>query len=301
MDFKQLQSFVTVIRYGSFTKAAESLSISQPTISTHVRALEEELGTPLVLRTAKHVELTPQGNRVFEQAVTMLAMRDRMLEVMQSRERNAIYLGTSSIPSAYILPEALPEYARLHPEIRFLIYQHDSQDIVSGLTEGVYDVGLTGMPADEPSLECVAFCKDHMVIVTPPDERFSASQGAPMEVAQRLLTTEHMVIRNEGSGSRATMDSILDGMGITDEVLDIVARVNDQETIKNLVESGFGITVVSSRAVRDRVAAGRLLQFEIPCPAAERMLYLAYRKNSLFDEHAQDFVTFLRLHYASEG
>lgn len=298
MDFKQLQSFVTVVRYGSFTKAAASLGISQPTISTHVRVLEEELGTPLVLRTAKHVELTPQGSRVFEQAATMIAMRDRMLEAMQSRERNAVYLGTSSIPSAYILPEALPAYARLHPDTRFLIYQHDSQDIMSGLTEGVYDVGLTGMPTDEATLECTAFCTDRMVLVTPPAERFSSLRGDAAEVARTILTTEHVVIRNEGSGSRATMDSILEGMDIPEGSLDIVARVNDQETIKNLVESGFGVTVVSSRAVRDRVTDGRLLQFELPCAASERSLYLAYRKNATFDEHAHDFITFLRLHYA---
>lgn len=172
MDLRQLQSFVSVVRCESFTRAAEVLGVSQPTISTHLRALEEELGTTLVLRGARRVELTPQGARVFEQASSMLALRDRLLEDARSRERNAIYLGSSSVPSAYVLPDALSAFTSAWPGARFRIFQHDSREVVSGLAEGSFDLGLTGLPADEPSLECVPLCADDMVLVTPAEDRF---------------------------------------------------------------------------------------------------------------------------------
>ena len=79
MEFKQLESFAAVVRLNSFTKAAESLYISQPTISTHIRALEEELGTRLIMRTTKNIEVTPEGMKLFEYSVNILELRDRMV------------------------------------------------------------------------------------------------------------------------------------------------------------------------------------------------------------------------------
>ncbi len=300
MDLRQLQSFVSVVRCESFTRAAEVLGVSQPTISTHLRALEEELGTTLVLRGARRVELTPQGARVFEQASSMLALRDRLLEDARSRERNAIYLGSSSVPSAYVLPDALSAFTSAWPGARFRIFQHDSREVVSGLAEGSFDLGLTGLPADEPSLECVPLCADDMVLVTPAEDRFRALAGAGAEAVRELLLRERTVLRGEGSGSRSTMDRILEELGLAGEGLDVVARTNDQETIRQLVEAGLGVTVMSSRAARAGLEAGRLLQFELPCQASRRSLYVAWRRNSALDEPTRAFRDFLRQRLAGE-
>ena len=99
MDFKQLRSFIAVIRYGSFTTAASKLRISQPTVSTHIRQLEDELGIPLVVRNAKRVELTAGGYKMYDQAVAMLAMHDKMLQGIRRKGGESVYLGASSIPS----------------------------------------------------------------------------------------------------------------------------------------------------------------------------------------------------------
>ena len=110
MDLKHLQSFVAVVQYGSFTKAAEKLYLSQPTISTHIHLLEEELRSCLMIRTKRSVEITPRGQELYECARSILDMRDNLLRRWMEENDRIIQLGASTIPSAYILPEILPEY-----------------------------------------------------------------------------------------------------------------------------------------------------------------------------------------------
>ena len=107
MEFKQLESFVALVQSHSFTKAAERLYISQPTISTHIRMMEEELHTSLIVRTTKSLEVTPKGWEVYESARNILGIRDELLKSCLEEERKVIRLWASTIPSAYILPQIL--------------------------------------------------------------------------------------------------------------------------------------------------------------------------------------------------
>ena len=100
MEIKQLESFAAVVRLGSFTRAAEELYISQPTVSTHIRTLEEELNTRLILRTTKSIEVTAAGKKVYDDAVSILQLRDRMLQESAGGAKRIIHLGASTIPSA---------------------------------------------------------------------------------------------------------------------------------------------------------------------------------------------------------
>ena len=140
MELKQLESFTNVVEYRSFTKAAEKLYISQPTISTHIRQLEEELHSRLIIRTTKSIEITPRGWELYECACHILRLRDNLLQRWEGESRKIIRLGASTIPSAYILPELLPAYGKAHPDTYFSIHQSDSQGIVDGLLQGNFDV-----------------------------------------------------------------------------------------------------------------------------------------------------------------
>ncbi|MGI6229350.1 MAG: selenium metabolism-associated LysR family transcriptional regulator [Tractidigestivibacter sp.] len=301
MDFKQLRSFVTVVECGSFTGAASLLGVSQPTVSTHVRMLEEELGVPLVLRTAKRVELTPKGERIYDQAVDMLTMYDHIIGAARERDSKTIYLGASSIPSAYILPTVLSEFSQEYPDVKFVIYQDDSQGVLSSLKEGLFDLGVIGMSPEDPTIESVPICKDRLVLVTAATKQLVAESKRPSRTTIAYILTENPIIeRREGSASRGVMDQIFVEEGIASESLNIVARINDQEAIKNLVETGLGVSVMSYRAVKDRVKEGRLVAFDFNCPSATRNLYAIHRSSSQMDEKTQQFLTFLRLRCATE-
>ena len=298
MEFKQLESYAAVVRNNSFTKAAENLYISQPTISTHIRALEEELNVRLIMRTTKNIEVTVEGMKLYEYAVNLLELRDRMLQECSADAKRIIHLGSSTIPSAYVLPEVLPKFGKLNPNAYFAIHQSDSQAVVDGLVDGIYDVGLIGMPCDKESLVCESFCRDRMVIITPVTEHFLKLQSRKETPVEELFR-EPMILREKGSGSKKSADLFLEQMGLTDDKLQITARVNDPEAIKNLVAGGLGISVISERAARNFIEEKRLLKFELPNTGNTRDLYVVYRRDQSSRSNIREFVDFVCRHYCS--
>lgn len=290
MDFRQLQSFASVVEFGSFTKAAEKLAISQPTISTHIRALEEELNTRLILRTTKNVEITPKGRELYEYASKILELRERMVQCCNSDVKQIIHLGASTIPAAYILPEVLPKYAKMAPDTYFVIHQDNSQGIIDGLLNGLFDVGLTSTLAESEELAFIPFCQDQMIIITPVAERFLTMQQSPRTPLDELLK-EPVILREKGS--KKGVHRFLEKAGIDEEELNVSARVNDQEAVKNLVASGLGISFISEAAAKNFLKERRLLKFELPEHRNQRSLYLAYRKNRPLTSRVKDFIAFM--------
>lgn len=293
MDFKQLQSFVTVVQCKSFTKAAEKLFISQPTISTHIYQLEEELNVKLILRTTKNLEITPKGQELYEYAQNILELKKRMLQACSSDGQRIIHLGASTIPSAYILPQILSEFGKLHPDIYFVIHQNDSQGVINGLQDGLFNLGFIGMPCEEPNLTCQPFCKDKMIIITPVNEHYLAYKHYT-ETPLKELFQEPLILREQGSGSKKIADRFLEISGINESQLHITARVNDQEAIKNLVAGGLGISIISEKAAHNFLLEKRVLAFELPQAQSERDMYIIYRKNYILPSYVKEFIKYIK-------
>lgn len=292
MDFKQLQSFVTVVQEESFTQAAIKLFISQSTISTHIRQLETALNTKLILRTTKSLQITPKGRELYEYAQNILELKERMLQACSIESQRIIHLGASTIPSAYILPKLLADFGRLHPDIYFIIHQSDSQGIISGLKDGLFNLGFIGMSCEDSDFCCQPFCKDRMVLITPVNEHF-LHYKQQKEIALTELLREPLILREKGSGSKKMADNFLAHSGISEDELQIIARVNDQEAIKNLVASGMGISIISEKAAQNFLQEKRLLAFELPQDFSERSLYLIYRQNYLLPSYVKEFLSFI--------
>ena len=297
MELKQLRSFAAVVRYGSFTKASEVLYLSQPTISSHIQKLEEELGKRLILRTTKSLEVTPMGQAVYRRAVDMLALQQQIVELCAHNHRKVIRLGASTIPSAYVLPQLLPEFGQLHAEVYFTVQQTNSQGVADGLLDGLFDVGLMGMKGDD-QLTCIPFCKDRIVLITPVSEPYLSMSGqTPVPLAE--LLKQPMILREESSGSQRMAERFLDSMGIREEQLHVVARINDQEAIKNLVAGGLGVSLISERAAQNFVEEKRVVKFDLP-EHDVRSLYLAHRREYILPPHVKDFLAFTRKKYRDE-
>lgn len=294
MELKQLRSFAAVVRYGSFTRAAENTYLSQPTISTHIRALEEELNTQLLLRDTKNLQVTPRGQELYECACRMLELQDNLLQRWRQSDQHIIQLGASTIPSAYILPEVLPRYGKQNPGSYFVVHQSDSRQVIQGVAEGLFDVGMSGMPCQDEAIRCEPFFRDRMVLITPVSRRFLALQSQG-EAALPELLAEPIILREAGSGSQKSADRFLAQMGLRESELRVTARVNDQESIKNLVSGGLGVSIVSEKAVRDFVAEKRLLAFPLPPDSAERNLYLLLPRHANAD--SLRFSAFVREFY----
>ena len=296
MEFKQLESFVAVIKYKSFTKAAQHLFISQPTISSHIQALEEELNTQLIVRTTKSIDITPRGLELYECASNILSLRDNLLKNWSSDSKKVIQLGVSTIPSAYIIPEILPEFGKKFPDIYFNVHQNDSQGIIDAMNNGQYDVGMIGMPCDSKTLTCIPFFRDEMVMITPVNDYFLNFKKNPIITAEMILQ-QPIIMRENGSGTRKRADYFLDNIGVNPEDLNIVARINDPESIKNLTASGLGISFVSKKAAQNFVNEKRLLAFDLPKPRATRTFFLVTHKNFLSKPYVEQFVQFAQHFY----
>ena len=294
MEFKQLQSFVTVVQQKSFTKAAALLFLSQPTISTHIYQLEEELHTKLILRTTKSLSITPKGKELYTYAMNILELKQRMLEACSVESKRIIHLGASTIPSAYILPQLLPEFGKLHEDIYFVMNQSDSQGIIDGLKDGLFNIGFIGMPCEDEEINCQPFCEDRLVLITPVNKHFLALQPSG-EAALSELLREPLILREKGSGSEKLAEQFLASLGVQEEGLHVVARVNDQEAIKNLVAGGLGVSLISEKAAQNFLLEKRILAFALPQYLAVRHMYIIYRRDYILPTYVQDFLRFVDL------
>lgn len=296
MEFKQLRTFVEVVHTGSFTDAAQNLFLSQPTVSQHIRQLEEELGTRLVMRTTRRIEITSEGRQLSAYAEDILALRDRMMTNCSRRGSSILSISASTIPSAYILPSVLRQFGKEHPEVYFSIHQSDSAGVEQGVKEGLFDIGLTGRRSEEPELAAEEFCTDQMVLITPVTPYYLEMKERKAGV--RDLLDQPIILREEGSGSLKAADRYLEQEGIDEKDLHIVARINDQEAIKNMVTGGLGISFLSSRAAEDLIEAKRVLCFELPEGAGMRSFYVIQRKNDIPSTLRKEFIRFLHGYYA---
>lgn len=296
MDLRQLKSYVAVVKYGNFTKAAQKLGISQPTISIHLKALEDELGVTLLARTTKSIVVTPKGWELFECAKKMLELRENLLRRWNDEEVKLLQIGASTIPSTYILPEVLPEYGKNNPDVNIVIQQGDSKDIIEDVKKGKYDIGLVGMEEDSNELNFEAFCSDSMVVITPYNDYFLNLYNQGQSLPKDVLLHQSIITREDGSGSQKAADKVLEALGIDGDNMHVVARVNDQESIKNLVASGLGIAVISERAAKNFADDKKVLIFKAPDKDSLRKLYLVCRKDTVLNGNIAEFAKVIKAH-----
>jgi len=289
VDFKQLQSFVAVVRCGSFTQAAQQLFISQPTVSAHVRMLEEELGRQLIVRTTKAIEITEKGREICEYAEGILDMRDRMMQVCSDTQQRIIHLGASTIPSAYILPQLLAGFGKMHPNIYFSLLRSDSRGVLEGLQSGRFELGLLSRKDDD--MHCIPVCRDRVVLITPVSKRYLDMQKSSQSPLDDLAS-EPMILREKDAQDKRD-HRFLEEMGIAGDQLRVIARVNDQEAVKNLVAGGVGVSFISELAARNFIEEKRVLCFHLP-HSSGRMLYLAHKKRADLPAHVKVFIDYVR-------
>jgi DNA-binding transcriptional LysR family regulator len=290
MEMKQLRSYIAVVDYGSFTKAAEKTYTSQPTISAHIKALEEELGVQLLARDTKNLRVTEKGRELYDCACGMLALQQRMLDKWENEDRKTLCIGVSTIPSGYILPRLLEGFRSEYPDVVISIRQSDSEEIEAAVEQGTCDIGLVGEEAGG-GLVSEPIAEDKTVLITPNTPAFKKMIKAK---DLKTLLSQPMLFREKGSASRKSAEKLLELLGKDLQDVDVAASLNDQEAIKNLVEHGFGISFISALAAEDRVREGRLLLFDTGLAEAKRTFYLIRRKNVQLSESAENFVKFIQ-------
>ncbi len=302
MEFKQLEAFVAVVDYGSFSEAARRLYLTQPTISAHIRSLEDELHMKLIIRTTKKTTVTAKGYQLYDSAVRMLDIRNNLLENFTGAHKHMIDLAASTIPSSYLLPELLAAFGKAHPDVYFHSVQSDSAESISRVLDGTVDLALVGQNTRDESCVFLPFCYDELVLATPVTDRYlSLYSHLPDEpVSFRDFAKDPIIIREKGSGTKKEMDLFLEKNGIIPGNLNVVARMNDLESIKKSIVNGLGISILSSRSVTDLQKTKQILVFPLGEPTHKRSFYIVYSKNRILKPHVKQFIQFVRDYYILE-
>ncbi len=299
MEFKQLEAFVAVVDYNSFTEAARRLYLTQPTVSAHVSALEKELHSRLIIRTTRHFTVTQRGLQLYDCAVHMLNMRNHLVEEFTGNLQKVIDLSASTIPSSYMLPELLSAFSRSEPNIHFHVWQSDSAQAVRKVLDGAVDLGLVGQKTDSPSCVFIPFCQDSLVIAAPVSDRYLSliERGASFDD----FRDEPFIMRESGSGTKKEMDLFLEKHNSSVAELNVVACMNDLESIKKSIVSGLGVSIVSACSVKDLEKTRQILLFPLEESARRRTFYIVYSRHRILKPYVRQFLKFVQHYYGGEG
>ncbi len=299
MNLKQLEAFVQVAEGGSFSKAAKELFLTQPTISSHISSLERELNARLFVRNTKEVSLSEDGIKLYKYAKQMLDLQ-REIEVTfgmdEEGESHAVTIAASTIPAQYLLPEVLTRFSERYPQEQIRIQETDSSKVVMQIVDHRVDIGFTGTVLEKKHCKYIPFYKDELVIITPNTPKYQElAQGNKEDIS--WIKKEHVIMREEGSGTRKEAELQLKGAGVKFAGLDIIASIENQETIKKSVRQGMGISILSKLATADEVANGEILAFPIPNSDEGRDINLVYNKNYQMTRSAERFIKVVKEFY----
>ena len=292
MEFKHIEAFVNVIKYKSFSKAADASFLTQPTISTHISSLEKELGVTLIDRMGKESRPTKAGRAFYKYAISLINTREKALvEIGRGGTElsGIIDLRASSIPGEYIVPELMTGFRQLLPQVRFYMEQSDSEAVWEAIEQGDGELGFTGGYKNN-GLRYELLFKDPVVLITPRNEKFLALAAKSEFIGSEDFLEEAFVWREEGSATRRNFEEMVyAGRGRRPN---IVATVNSLEAIKRSVAGGLGVSVLSQVAVKKDAGANYLV-FRMADVAIEREFYLVTNKNVTLSPAAVRFRDFV--------
>ncbi len=290
MDIHKLHIFVTIARLGSFTRAAERLYMTQPTVSQQLATLEKSIGVTLIERDTRHIRLTPAGNVLLEYAERLLALAGEAKDATRAAAGLAdrtLRLGVGHMLATYLLPEVLSRYRTLYPDHITRISVGNTTELLEALADGTIDLAMVGSPAEHPDVSTVPFMHDKLVVIVPPDDEWADRREVQLsELHNRILLT-----REPGSALHNTVERLL---GPDFLARDQVIQLGETEGIKRSVEAGLGVALIQKIAVQREVATGDLIALALLGGDDSRTYLIAQRTRGEIPIAAERFVALLQ-------
>lgn len=281
MDLHHLEIFCHVFEDRSFSAAGRRLDLSQPTVSVHVKTLEEELGVVLFNRLGREVEATDAGHFLYPRARRLLDLRQEMLgslEGFRNRLEGDLEIGASTIPGEYLLPSILGRFHAAHPQVRLRLRIKDTGRIVEDVEAGRVQFGVVGAQLTRSDLEFQELARDRLVLIAPPDPLWARRGSMTLED----LAAAPLLLREAGSGTRMRLERWLGDQGVDPAKLRVVAELGSTAAVKEAVKGGLGVSFVSDLAVRSEAEAGLLTVLPLAGlePVERRFFLVADRRRA---------------------
>jgi DNA-binding transcriptional LysR family regulator len=298
MDLRRLEIFAKVAELGSFSRAAQALSLTQPTVSEHVRALEDELGVQLLDRLGRGAAPTRAGQLLLGYAQRMLTLSRearQAIDQFQGRLSGELIVGGSTIPGEYVLPALIGQFKAKQADISIILLIGDSRLVTEWVDDGRVELAVVGARPTQRTLEARELMADELVVVVPAEHAWARRQTVSLAEVQ----AEPMVVRERGSGSRQALERALDEAGTSLASFRIVGEMGSTQAIKQAVRAAVGISLISRRAVEDECKAGLVVCLKIDRVDVRRAFYLVTPRERTRSPLGLAFLTFLESQFPS--
>jgi len=276
-DLSKLETFLIAAEYLSFSEAARHLHLSQPTVSHHIKTLEDDLGALLFQRPGRGLHLTEAGRLLLPWARKV--MHDsidlqKMMEALQEGIAGDLKVACSTTAGKYILPQLAARFSKLHPGINVSIMRCTAEEVVPSLLEDEANLGVMSHEFSDEGLEMQEFFEDAISLIVPPLHPWT--ERPPIKPSE--LIGEPIIIREVTSGTRRVMLSELAKHDISIDDLNIFMRLGNAEAIVRTVAAGYGISFVSTLATACPLERGNVVDVAVEGCELNRTIYMARKR-----------------------
>jgi DNA-binding transcriptional LysR family regulator len=292
MELNQLKIFCAVVEKKSFSKASETVFLSQPTVSLQIRALEQELGTRLLDRQGREVSVTGSGKLLYGYARKILQIADeagQAIAQLKGLIMGDIIIGASTIPGEYILPRLLAGFKEKYPGIEINLMIGDTKEVIHKVLDYEIELGFVGQREGSEKLVFHSFATEKLVLIAPVNSPLPIHDQITVEDLRKVP----FILRESGSGTRGTVEHRLRETGVKEANLNIAMRVGSTAAVKKAVESGAGVSIISERAIDNEIKLGLLKQVAIKDLELQREFFTVYRRGRSHSPATKALLKFL--------
>ncbi len=300
MDLRRLEIFVKIVELGSFSRAADALALTQPTVSEHLRALEDELGVRLVDRLGRGAVATRGGQLLLGYARRMMALATearQAIDQFQGRVSGELVIGGSTIPGEYVLPALAGRFKEKHQDISLTLLIGSTRAVIEWVEEGRVEVAVVGARPTQRGLVARELMPDELVVVVAAGHPWASRRSVTLAELER----EPLVVRERGSGSRDALERALAQHGLDLRRFRIAGEIGSTQAIKPAVRARVGVALISHRAVEDECRAGLVHCVKVKDLRVSRAFYLVTHRERTRSPLARAFVQFLESEAHSEA
>ena len=288
ISLRQLQVFESVARNMSHSRAAAELYLSQPAVSMQIKQAESAVGLPLFEQVGKKLHLTAAGTELLHYARSMLQLMQEMESVfdeIKGLERGHLNISVVSTAN-YFMPQLLAKFIQAHPKIHVSLSVANRDAVLKQLTENIADFAIMGQPPEGTEMRAEIFMENPLVVIAAPTHPLAHSK----KIQPRQLVSETFLLREQGSGTRGVVERFFASHKLA---LPIHMEMDTNEAIKQSVQAGIGIGIISSHGIELELETKRLVILDVDRFPIVRHWYIVHRKDKRPSTAAHEFERFL--------
>jgi DNA-binding transcriptional LysR family regulator len=291
LTFRQIEVFNAVARLQNYTRAAETLHMSQPAVSMQIKQLEESVGLPLFEQVGKKIHLTDAGRYMYEYGrniADLLEEADTVFEAIKGIERGSLSISVATTAS-HFATRLLAEFTKQNEGITISLDITNREALRKQLENNEPDLVIMGQPPEGVEVEADAFMENPLVMIAPAGHILAKRRNIPLAD----IENEHFVVRESGSGTRSAIERFF----VRNEIeFHTAIEMTSNEAIKQAVEAGLGLGIVSIHTLELELETGRLQVLDVKGFPIRRHWYVIQRKGKRLSPAAQAFKTFVLEH-----